>query len=134
MALALSQRARDALLRLFPHAEAAYLFGSAARGTARADSDIDLAIWCAKRVPADDRLEAERALSVTLDADIDLVDLSAASTVLQCEVIAHGQRLYERDHHRVLDFEARVLSDYAVLLESTQSLRDRMRDRLAAAP
>jgi predicted nucleotidyltransferase len=129
----LPQRARDALLKAFPAADAAYLFGSVARGAARADSDIDLAILCAGRMPASDRFETERALSLELDADVDLIDLSSAPTVLQCEIIMQGTRLYQRDHDRVLDFEARVLSEYAVLLESTQSLREHMRDRLVLA-
>jgi predicted nucleotidyltransferase len=128
----LSQRARDALLDAFPHAAAVYLFGSAARGAARHDSDVDLAVLLPERVASSELFDVQRNVSVAIDADVDLIDLSVASTVLQCEVITRGQRIFERDHDHVLDFEARVLSEYGALLEATQSLRESMRDRLAA--
>jgi uncharacterized protein YutE (UPF0331/DUF86 family)/predicted nucleotidyltransferase len=123
----LSQRARDALLDAFPHAAAVYLFGSTARGAARHDSDVDLAVLLPERVACSELFDVQRNVSVALDADVDLIDLSVASTVLQCEVITRGQRIFEREHDHVLDFEARVLTDYGALLEATQSLREHAR-------
>jgi len=121
------QCARDAALRVLPDVEALYVFGSFARGTASADSDLDLAVLEPTPLAPLRRLEAQRELSVLLDRDVDLVDLGAASSVLRSEVVNGGIALYARDPMRTLDFEARVLGEYADLLDATRALRDDMR-------
>ncbi len=119
--------ASDAVLRLLPGVEALYVFGSFARGTASADSDLDLAVLEPTPLAPQRRLEAQRELSVLLDRDVDLVDLRAANTVLRSEVVNGGIALFQRDPMRTLDFEARVLGDYADLLDATRALREDIR-------
>lgn len=121
------QSARDAVLRLLPSVEALYMFGSFARRTASADSDLDLAVLQPTPLPPLRRLEAQRELSVLLDRDVDLVDLATASTVLRSEVVNGGIALFTRDPMRMLDFEARVLGEYADLLDATRALREDIR-------
>jgi predicted nucleotidyltransferase len=119
--------ARDTVLRLLPSVEALYVFGSFARGTAGADSDLDLAVLESTPLAPLRRLEAQRELSVLLDRDVDLVDLGTAGSVLRSEVVNGGMALFQRDPMRILDFEARVLGEYADLLDATRALRDDVR-------
>jgi predicted nucleotidyltransferase len=121
--------ARDAVLRVLPNIEALYVFGSVARGDATADSDLDLAVLATVALEPLRRLEAQRELSVILNRDVDLVDLRVAGSVLQSEVINGGVALFQSDALRTLDFESRVLGDYAELLDATRALREDIRTR-----
>lgn len=118
---------RDTVVRVLPGIEALYVFGSRARGDARPDSDLDLAVL--GRAPLDPlrRFEAQRELSVLLDIDVDLIDLRAASSLLRSEVVNGGKTLFQRDADYVLAFEAGVLGEYADLLDATRALRDQVR-------
>ena len=49
------------LLAGFPHIRVAALFGSIARGTARPDSDIDVAVQADKELRADERIALTEA-------------------------------------------------------------------------
>lgn len=120
---------RDAALQVLPDAEAIYVFGSHARGDARADSDLDLAVLGTAPIDPVLRFAAQRELSTRLGCDVDLVDLLDSSSVLRSEVVNGGTPLFRRDMARTLDFEARVLGEYADLLEATRALRDDIRHR-----
>ena len=127
--------ARDALQALFPELIGAWLFGSALTGQLRADSDIDLAVWCGLPIDGVRRFEVQRELGVMLDRDVDLVDLATAGTLLGKEVVADGIVLLQRDPDAVLDFHARTLSDYARLMDATRDIRESIRrDGLAIVP
>lgn len=83
-----------AVRAVLPDVRAVTLFGSRAGGAARDDSDLDLAVLLPG--PADPvRLwEAGEAIARTLGVDVDLIDLRAASTVMQFQVITTGRRLF----------------------------------------
>ncbi len=118
--------AREAVLHLLPGIEALYVFGSRARGDAKAHSDLDLAVLGEMPLDPLRRFEVQRELSAQLDQDVDLVDLCSASSVLRSEVVNGGRALFIQDAGRTLDFEARVLSEYADLLDATRSLREQV--------
>jgi predicted nucleotidyltransferase len=93
--------------------EVAILFGSAAKGRLRPDSDIDIGI-----LPSPDRVlgfEEELALAAELDKilgrEVDLVRLDNASTLLRFEV-SQGRRLYEARVGAFADFVARALVEH----------------------
>ncbi|HEX7368860.1 MAG TPA: nucleotidyltransferase domain-containing protein [Rhodanobacteraceae bacterium] len=120
---------REASLHALPDIETLYVFGSRARGNARVDSDIDLAVLAKTPIDAARRFEAQREISALLDCDVDLIDLRNASTVLRSEVVNGGTPLFKRNAQETLAFEARVLSEYAALLDSTLDLREAIRQR-----
>lgn len=70
-----------------PSLTALYRFGSQAKGTARPDSDIDLAILARDPIPNIRRFEIAQELAAQLHLDVDLVDLRTASTVMRMQVL-----------------------------------------------
>ncbi|MGB1236576.1 MAG: type VII toxin-antitoxin system MntA family adenylyltransferase antitoxin [Pseudomonadales bacterium] len=109
------------ITKSFPGVELIYLFGSRAKREASENSDWDLAIL--SRVPIDNfaRWECAQALAVELAQDVDLVDLSNASTVLQQQVVDSGELLYgEREREEY--FAVTVMSMYQHLQEQRATL------------
>lgn len=120
---------REAVLRVLPNVQLLYVFGSHARGMARAESDLDLAIWVGPRIDPVQLYRAKQTLEVALDVDIDLIDLAAANTVLRLEVVRDGKLLHQHGNEQALAFEARVLGDYAELMDATREIRESIRKR-----
>ena len=83
--------------------QAIWLFGSHARGDARADSDIDLAILCEPPLGAQ-RLAVMDRVGNALGVDIDLVDLAIAPPVLVWEIVTTGRLVLEAEPRTVEDF------------------------------
>jgi predicted nucleotidyltransferase len=101
-----------------------YLFGSRASAQARPDSDWDFAVLGG---PFDKILLLETAAEAAtlLCAEVDLVDLSTASTALQFQVIQTGRLLGPFDQRSVDRFEMETLTAYQNLNESRKAiLRD----------
>ena len=76
---------------------AVWLFGSEARGQARVDSDVDLAVLFSRPVSGDELLAARLDLEVLLGRGVDLVDLRTASAILGRQVLRDGRLLLDRD-------------------------------------
>jgi predicted nucleotidyltransferase len=89
---------------------AVYLFGSHARGEAAAGSDIDLAVLVAGKVDPVRLWGLGETLASELDSDVDLIDLRAASTVMQYQIVTAGRRLWEKDVQAAL-YECAILSE-----------------------
>ncbi|HEY4159287.1 MAG TPA: nucleotidyltransferase domain-containing protein, partial [Polyangiaceae bacterium] len=100
------------VLRAFPDVAAAWLFGSEARGTARPDSDLDVALLLAERgVTALDVYEllgriAAHLESVAPGRRIDLVLIESQGPVFQHEVLAEGRLVHDALFKRRVDFES----------------------------
>jgi predicted nucleotidyltransferase len=93
--------------------EVAILFGSAASGKLRPDSDIDIGILAS--VGRDIGLDGELALGAALERifgrEVDLVRLDTASTLLRFEA-SQGRCLHEEREGAFADFVARALLEY----------------------
>ncbi|MFY9341781.1 MAG: nucleotidyltransferase domain-containing protein [Planctomycetota bacterium] len=94
-----------------PAVAVAWLFGSAARGTMRSDSDVDVAIVFVEGVlPA----ERERILvdlssrleSATSPHPIEVVDLAEQGWVFIHRALIDGKRIVVNDEERRVEFEA----------------------------
>ena len=109
------------LANQLPTLNLVYLFGSRATNQYRVDSDWDIAIACATKLDNVERWNIAQDLAIALNADVDLVDLLDASTVLQMQVVEHGQRLFEKDDLGA-SFEMQVFSMYGRLQESRNDI------------
>lgn len=96
---------------------AAYLFGSVARGDTSNDSDTDVAVWFNTPLDPMERFAFQERLASRLHSDVDLVDLRAASTVLQAQVLRDATLLLDQDPTARARLEMQALSMYARLNE-----------------
>jgi predicted nucleotidyltransferase len=105
-----------------PSLIALYRFGSQAKGTARPDSDIDLAILARDPIPNIRRFEIAQELAAQLHRDVDLVDLRTASTVMRMQVLSTGECLFSASNQLQGEFEDLAYSTYARLNEERREI------------
>lgn len=89
---------------------AIYAFGSRVQGTATAESDLDLAVLVEGYVEPLLLWEVAGELADLAGCPVDLLDLRAASTVMQHQVLTGGERWWAADHRAAL-FEVAMLSE-----------------------
>lgn len=100
-------------LKRHPEIILAYLFGSQAKGMARQDSDIDIALLIDESSVKQSRLRFQIDLAAELGNDrIDLVILNHAPPLLQHQVIKHGVKLFSRDKATTVDFVFKAITRY----------------------
>lgn len=119
---ALLDRLTQELRRRLPDLVAIYAFGSRVRGDATAESDFDLAVLPARPLDAVARWELQEALARVIGANVDLVDLTRASTVLRVEILREGRLLFESDVPARELFEATSLGAYARLNDERREI------------
>lgn len=100
---------------------AIYAFGSRATGEAGPESDLDMAVLVEGRVAPLALWELAGALAERASCTVDLLDLRAATTVMQYQVIITGTQLWAKDHQAAL-FETMVLSEKTALGEARAPL------------
>lgn len=111
----------DLLMQAIPSLKLIYLFGSHASGTATKTSDIDIAMLAQQPIDNVQRFELAQLLAITLDCDVDLVDLLNASTVMQMQIVTTGQLLYG-DSDTDLAFSGQIYSMYGRLQEDRKDI------------
>ncbi|WP_310551496.1 type VII toxin-antitoxin system MntA family adenylyltransferase antitoxin [Paenibacillus glufosinatiresistens] len=106
------------------------LFGSAAKGTFRPDSDLDLAyIPNCHRPGAYERFQIAATLADVVGREVDLVDFEQASPVFRAQIIDGGILLYETDALKRQLLFMRSLKEYAMLnAERSEIIQNRMRE------
>lgn len=105
---------RQCMPGTMPELLAVYLFGSHAQGNHDPDSDVDLALLVAGKAEPVALWHMGQAIASHLDRDVDLLDLRAASIVMQYQIIYHGQRLWAGDDQAAL-YESFILSEKTAL-------------------
>jgi predicted nucleotidyltransferase len=98
------------LKRRVPSLLAIYAFGSRIQGMARPGSDLDLAVLVAGYADPLALFELAGELADVAGCPVDLLDLRAASTVMQYQIITTGERWWVRDAQAAL-FEAAIMSE-----------------------
>jgi len=109
---------------------AAWLFGSVARGTARPDSDVDVAVLLAEDPPAGLdglRLDLEGEIERRLGVETQLVVVNSAPPDLIHRVLMEGRLLCEHDASARIRFEVRSRNEYWDLLPYLEEYRRRNR-------
>lgn len=122
--------------RLLPHAQAAWLFGSAAEGRMRTASDVDIAVWHPSPLTGPARFEAACAAASALGRDVDLLDLLRLPAAMQAHVLQSGRLLFAESPLQLLHLKARVMRDYQDMqawhAPMVAALADRLRQKVAA--
>lgn len=96
---------------------AAYLFGSVARGQARADSDVDVAVLLTAGEPNssaafDELFALQDDLEERLHRRVDLVAMNGAPLDLLHRVLRDGVLVCDADPGRRAEFELQVRTQY----------------------
>ncbi|MZP29784.1 nucleotidyltransferase domain-containing protein [Heliobacterium undosum] len=108
------------------------LFGSGAKNRLGPESDIDVAFLADRSLDELALFRLSQELSLSLNRDVDLIDLSTASTVFQAQILSTGQVIFCRNSERLLAFHALTLKKYARLNEERQCIFDAERERMRA--
>jgi predicted nucleotidyltransferase len=106
----------DALLAVLrqrlPALQGVWLFGSEAKGTAHAGSDIDIAVLGPAPFDAVQLFDVGLDLGVLAGRDVDLVDLRRLPVVVQKEVLVEGRRIDGIDGAACEAFESLAIAMY----------------------
>lgn len=97
-----------------PQLLAIYAFGSRIQGTANAHSDLDLAVLVAGYAEPLNLWALASDLEDIVGCPVDLLDLRAASTVMQYQIITTGERWWCKDAQASV-FESAILSEKTAL-------------------
>lgn len=89
--------ALQAVLTRFPALLLALVFGSAAQGKQRTDSDLDIAVAARQALTADEKMDIIAALAERTGRPVDLIDLKVVAEPLLGQIVRHGRRLLGSD-------------------------------------
>lgn len=110
-----------------PGLMAVYAFGSRVSGDAGPDSDLDLAVLLPGYADPVRLWEIAGELEDRVGSAVDLLDLRAATTVMQYAVVTTGERHWAADGLAAALFEAAVLSERTALEEARAGLMAEIR-------
>ena len=93
------------------------VFGSCARGQARPDSDLDMAVDAGVVMTAMQHMALVSALAELTGRPIDLVDLRTVGEPLLGQILQHGHRIYGSDevHAQYLTRHLMDMADFVPL-------------------
>ncbi len=114
------------ILKPYSSVLAAYLHGSTAKGSARPDSDVDIALLPTpgQRLPLKVRLECAGELESVLGCTVDIGELSTRNLIYAKEVIANGQEIFTTNRFQSDLFMATSLAMYAELQQQRKEVLD----------
>lgn len=101
--------------------EAIILFGSFARGTQNAESDIDIAVKVKEKLDKKEIYKLSNLLADKLNKEIDLINLDEIGDTFRYEILINGKTLYCEDE---LQFELYKLDMYREFLELNESRQE----------
>ena len=88
------------------------LFGSAAAGRLRDDSDIDLAVMFPRPLRPGLKIELAGRLSRLFAMDVDLLDLRTAGPIIKMQVLRFGRPWLIQDQSAFEEFRMRTPTEY----------------------
>lgn len=127
------ERCLPAILAGYP-VDAAYVYGSVARGTATPLSDVDIALLLAEPCAPYDRLKLALTIQGEIETRCDLpVDVRAindAPLMVQGRVVQQGHLVYEGDRARRIHFEVMTRKQYFDFAPVARRLQEAFLERV----
>ena len=94
-----------------------YVYGSQASNKALPESDLDVAVLGSEKISRLKLDETAQSAGISLQTQIDLVDLRSVPTDLQAQIVFKGKRTLFAECNQVEIFEDFIFSSYARLNE-----------------
>ena len=105
------------------------LFGSFAKGTTHAGSDIDLAYLSKKKLTSYERFIFASELAEITGYEVDLIDIRQIDTVFTMQIFEQGIPIYTQDENEYRVQKMRAYSMYATLSEQRAPIMEAIKDR-----
>ena len=117
----------QAALAKHPEIDLAIVFGSVARGEARRDSDIDVAVQLPTPLDADQKMQLIADIAAMTGRPVDLVDLRTVGEPLLGKILKHGQRIRGEavDLASLMQRHVYAMEDFMPYVERTLEERKR---------
>lgn len=119
-----------AVFRKYKGIKAVYLFGSAASGNLKSDSDLDIGIVPADKSIHDKKLDLLTDLAYLGFCKVDIVFLDVQDIVLRFEIVKHNKVIYQVqdfDSGSMFSLTLRQYTDFLPLLRvQRESLKMRL--------
>lgn len=109
------------VLEQHPRVTLAILFGSVANGTARFESDLDLAVHAESPLTTDEKMRLIGDLAVLSGRPIDLIDMRTAGLPILRQIFTKGRRILGSD-----TLYATLLTRFQIDYADFMPLRERM--------
>lgn len=107
--------------------DAIVLFGSYARGTQNAESDIDIAIKPNKAIGKKQIFYLSQELEERIKAEVDLINLDDINDSFRYEILINGKTIYCKDELKFELYKLDMYREYLELNESRQIIIDRIK-------
>ena len=111
-----------------PSVQAIYLFGSVLTEHFTKQSDVDVAILGKEPLDPLFRWKLLQQIAIALDRDVDLVDLTTATTVMQFQVVSTGERIFAADARAMEWWELKVYQLYLTLNDDRKPILDAIKE------
>ena len=106
-----------------------YLFGSASREELREDSDIDIAFLTKEDIHEYDVFMKSQELVDIFKREVDLIDISKASTVFKAQIVGNGRVIYCLDDKERMFFEMRSFKEYVMFNDERKCIIEKIKER-----
>ncbi|GAB0171387.1 nucleotidyltransferase domain-containing protein [Lysinibacillus sp. CTST325] len=93
------------------------VFGSYARGSAREDSDLDIAYFANKPLSGYERFLLAGEIAQACNIDVDLIDMRTVDTVFAAQIFSSGMVIDCQDENAFVKERMKALSMYLTLNE-----------------
>jgi predicted nucleotidyltransferase len=116
-----------AALANHPDIQLAIVFGSVAQGSAKRESDVDVAIQAARPMNAEEKLQLIGQLAAATGRPVDLIDLRTVGEPLLGQILKHGKMIRgsAADKARLMQQHVYAMEDFMPYVERTLAERRR---------
>jgi uncharacterized protein len=105
------------------------LFGSFAKGTAREESDVDLAYFSDKQLSSYERFNLANDLALICEREVDLVDIREINTIFAMQIFENGVPIYIRNEDEYTRQKIKAYRMYAELNEQRAVIIEGIKNR-----